>query len=231
MWVPQFIKAPGQDGGVVDDRNWEQVDLLPTVADLVGIQVPWTTEGSSQTGEATRTRTEKWWYDVPGHRKVRDGPANWKVVLAGETDTLVRGADGVRGLYRFGAAADLVYRDPASVGPVGGDLATAALDDGRLFATIEPGSGKVPALISGRLTSPAGGRLRAGRRQRPHRRRVEPVPRASRRAGGQVRHHHPRLPVEGRRRPPPAPALPARPRRRPAAPATGRGVVRVAAER
>jgi hypothetical protein len=154
MWVPQFIKAPNQDDGVVDDRNWEQVDLLPTIADLLGIQVPWTMEGSSQTGKPTRQRSEKWWYDVPGHRKVRDGPANWKVVLAGETDTLVRGADGVRGLYRFGAAADLVYRDPASVGPIGGDPATAVLDDGRLFGTIDPGSGKVPALVSGRLASP-----------------------------------------------------------------------------
>jgi hypothetical protein len=154
MWVPQFIKAPGQDDGVVDDRNWEQVDLLPTVASLVGVKVPWRVEGVDQTGEPARTRTEKWWYDVPGHRKVRDGPANWKVVLAGETDTLVRGADGVRGLYRYGADADLVYRDPASVGPVGGDPATAALDDGRLLATIEPTSGKVPALVSGRLASP-----------------------------------------------------------------------------
>jgi hypothetical protein len=154
MWVPMLIKAPGQDKGVVDDRNWEQVDLLPTVADLANIQVPWKMDGSSQTGRPTRTRTEKWWYDVPGHRKVRDGPSNWKVVLAGETDTLVRAQEGVRGLYRFGAFADLVYRDPASVGPIGGSPATAVLGDDRLFRTIEPGSGKVPALIWGRLTSP-----------------------------------------------------------------------------
>ncbi|HEV2930865.1 MAG TPA: sulfatase-like hydrolase/transferase [Propionibacteriaceae bacterium] len=157
MWVPQFIKAPDQDGGVVDDRNWEQVDLLPTIADLVDVEVPWRMEGSSQAGRPTRTRTEKWWYDVPGRREVRDGPSNWKVVLAGETDTLVRGSEGVRGLYRFGASADLVYRDPASVGPIGGDPATAVLDDGRLFETVEPGSGTVPALVSGRLTSPPGG--------------------------------------------------------------------------
>ena len=156
MWVPMFIKAPGQDAGVVDDRNWEQVDILPTVADLVDIQVPWRTDGFDQTGEPARARTEKWWYDVPGHRKVRDGPADWKTVLAGETDTLVRGSEGVRGLYRFGPAADLIYRDPASVAPGGGggDPATAVLDDGRLLDRVEPGSGTVPALVSGRLASP-----------------------------------------------------------------------------
>jgi hypothetical protein len=75
-------------------------------------------------------------------------------VLAGETDTLVRGSEGVRGLYRYGAFADLIYRDRASVGPIGGEPAAAALDDDGLYETIEPGSGTVPALISGRLASP-----------------------------------------------------------------------------
>jgi hypothetical protein len=154
MWVPQFIKAPGQDSGRVDDRNWEQVDLVPTIADLVGVTVPWRTDGSSQAGRPTRTRAEKWWFDIPGRRQVRDGPANWRVVLAGETDTLVRGSEGIRGLYRYGSLADLVYRDPVSVGPIDGDPATAVLDDGRLFETVEPRSGEVPALVSGRLASP-----------------------------------------------------------------------------
>jgi hypothetical protein len=154
LWVPQFIKAPGQDKGVVDDRNWEQVDLLPTIAEQVDIKVPWKMEGVSQTGPPTRLRPEKWWYDIPGHRQVRDGPSNWKVVLQGETDTLVRASEGVRGLYRFGAFADLVYRDPASVGPIGGDPATAALDDFRLYGQIKPKSGRIPALVSGKLTSP-----------------------------------------------------------------------------
>jgi hypothetical protein len=155
MWVPQFIKAPGQDRGRVDDRNWEQVDLLPTVADLVGIRVPWKMEGASQTGEPTRTRTEKWWFGVPGRRQVRDGPSNWSAVLAGETDTLARAGEGVRGLYRYGAFADLVDRDPGSVGPVAtGQEATAVLDDIGQYTRIEPESGWIPALVSGTLTSP-----------------------------------------------------------------------------
>jgi hypothetical protein len=155
MWVPMFVKAPGQDTGVVDDRNWEQVDILPTVADLVNIKVPWKMEGFDQTGEPARTRTEKWWYGIPGHRETREGPANWKKVLAGVTDTLVRGSEGVRGLYRFGAAADLIYGDPSKVGPVNADLeATATLDDFKQYNQIKPGSGRIPALVSGQITSP-----------------------------------------------------------------------------
>jgi hypothetical protein len=154
MWVPQFVKAPGQDNGRVDDRNWEQVDLLPTVADLAGVQVPWRTDGNSQAGEPARTRTEKWWFDIPGRRQVRDGPTSWAQVLEGTTDTLVRGSEGVPGLYRSGPAADLVYRAPASAGPVGGAPATAVLDDPRPLGEVRPGSGTVPALVSGRLTAP-----------------------------------------------------------------------------
>jgi hypothetical protein len=139
----------------VDDRNWEQVDLLPTIAGLANIQVPWKMEGVDQTGEPTRTRTEKWWFDIPGRRVVRDGPANWRTVLAGETDTLIRASEGVRGLYRYGAAADLIYGDPATVGPVTGDQeVTATLDDFKQYTQIKPTSGRIPALVSGQLTSP-----------------------------------------------------------------------------
>ena len=64
-------------------------------------------------------------------------------VLAGETDTLVRASEGVRGLYRYGAFADLVYRDPASVGPVTTDQeATAVLDDFKQYTQIKPKSGR-----------------------------------------------------------------------------------------
>jgi hypothetical protein len=154
MWVPLFIKAPHQHEGKVDDRNWEQVDLLPTVADMLGVQVPWKTDGLSQNGPPARHRGEKWWFGIPGHREVRDGPSNFSIVLQGETDSLVRASEGVKGLYRFGAFADLVYRDPATVGPIGGAPARAELDDWKLYGRIDPGSGTVPALVSGELTSP-----------------------------------------------------------------------------
>jgi hypothetical protein len=154
MWVPQFIKAPGQRRGRVDDRNWEQVDLLPTIADLVGIEVPWRMDGLSQAGPPARRRSEKWFYDLPGRREVRDGPTNFTRVLAGVTDTLARAQEGPRGLYRFGKFADLIYRDPATVGPIGGSPVSATLDDQKQYRRVDPASGRVPALVSGTLAVP-----------------------------------------------------------------------------
>ena len=154
MWVPLLLKAPGQRQGRVDDRNWEQVDLLPTVSSILHVTVPWKMDGFDETGAPARTRREKWWYNIPGHSEVRDGPSNWAIVLRGETDTLVRASQGVRGLYRFGSFADLVYGPPSAVGPVTGTAASAELDDWDRYKRVEPRSGQVPALVSGKFATP-----------------------------------------------------------------------------
>lgn len=41
MWVPLIVKGPGQEAGEVDDRNVQTVDILPTIADELGVDLPW----------------------------------------------------------------------------------------------------------------------------------------------------------------------------------------------
>ena len=49
----------------------------------------------------------------------------------------------------------LLYRAPTTVGPVTLDQeATATLDDVKQYSQIKPASGRIPALVSGQLTSP-----------------------------------------------------------------------------
>jgi hypothetical protein len=164
LWVPLFIKAPNQTKGRVDDRNWEHVDLLPTLADLVGIKVPWRVDGFAQNGPPRRQRTEKYWYVVPGHRLVQDA-AGFRKTLHGVTDSLVRAhQNGERGLYQYGATADWIYKSPGQVGQVtrGGDLEAEVAHWDDAYRTIDPGSGRVPAFVYGQMTSgapPAGARL------------------------------------------------------------------------
>jgi hypothetical protein len=165
MWVPLFIKAPRQTAGRVDDRNWEHVDLLPTIADMVGLTVPWKVDGYSQAGEPRRQRTDKWWYERPGEREVRPGPPIFRQVLHGVTDTLVRAHQhGDRGFWQFGPDADWVYRPATQVGRVAGAPAHARLANWDRFGTVGPGS-SAPAMVAGELTSgtpPAGARLVLG---------------------------------------------------------------------
>ncbi|MCZ7422418.1 sulfatase-like hydrolase/transferase [Verrucosispora sp. WMMA2121] len=63
-WVPLFVKTPGQRGGRVDDRNWQHVDLLPTVAEEAAIRLPWRVDGRSAR-QAPRTDAGKVFYDRP----------------------------------------------------------------------------------------------------------------------------------------------------------------------
>ncbi len=50
--MPLFVKYPGQDGGEIDDRPAHTVDILPTIADVVGVEPPWEVDGISLLGDA-----------------------------------------------------------------------------------------------------------------------------------------------------------------------------------
>ncbi|MGH3115414.1 MAG: sulfatase-like hydrolase/transferase, partial [Gaiellaceae bacterium] len=46
-FVPLFVKAPGQAAGRVVDEHVRTIDVLPTMAELLGVEVPWATDGRS----------------------------------------------------------------------------------------------------------------------------------------------------------------------------------------
>ena len=45
--VPLFVKLPGQHAGVVSDRNAQTIDILPTIADVLSIALPFGVDGQS----------------------------------------------------------------------------------------------------------------------------------------------------------------------------------------
>jgi hypothetical protein len=56
--VPFFVKAPGQLEGAIDESLVRTVDVVPTVADLLGVRVGWPHDGRSAFSPATRKRSE-----------------------------------------------------------------------------------------------------------------------------------------------------------------------------
>jgi hypothetical protein len=50
MWTPLFIKYPGEQTGKVDDRPAQSIDILPTVAQVIGGKIPWHVDGASLLG-------------------------------------------------------------------------------------------------------------------------------------------------------------------------------------
>ena len=157
LWVPLFIKSPGQAEGEVTERNWEHVDLVPTVADLLGIKVPWEMDGVSQAGpEDPRTRTQKWFYSKPGERQVFPGPENQAKALQGVTDRLLNPADGYKGWFEFGPHGDLVGRKASQVGIEPSSAGSAKVEKLADYAKVDPGSGTVPAQVAGQVSLAAG---------------------------------------------------------------------------
>ncbi|SIR81001.1 sulfatase-like hydrolase/transferase [Micromonospora avicenniae] len=124
-WVPLFVKEPGQRTGRIDDRNWEHVDLLPTMADEAGVRIPWRVDGRS--ARATpRPAGQKHFYDRPGE------------------PTPI--PDGVPKPVPLPAVHPLVGTTVAEHPPGGGSARVADLAG---FRSVDPDTGTLPALIWG----------------------------------------------------------------------------------
>ena len=55
--VPLFVKYPNQDdGGTADSRAARTVDILPTIADVLGVHMPWRVHGTSLLSSPPRRR-------------------------------------------------------------------------------------------------------------------------------------------------------------------------------
>ena len=54
--VPFFVKTPGQTEGRLDHSLVRTVDLLPTIADVLGVGKPWQADGNSAFAAMTRAR-------------------------------------------------------------------------------------------------------------------------------------------------------------------------------
>ncbi|MEH1016775.1 sulfatase-like hydrolase/transferase [Micromonospora sp. CPCC 206060] len=125
--VPLFVKEPGQRAGRVDERNWEHVDLLPTVADLARIRLAHPVDGRSARS-APRDTAEKGFYDRPGERvsvpplPPAVGPALTRSALVGRSVTDLRVTGGA--------------------GPV-------SVVERAAFRGLDPVEGRLPALVSG----------------------------------------------------------------------------------
>jgi hypothetical protein len=155
-YVPTFVKVPGQRNGKIDDRNWEHVDLVPTIADALDYDVPWKVDGFSALGPVRRTSDEKSWFDSPGKRKTFSAAQERPLLRAGVLEWLSQPADGPDRLFRWGPFGGLVGRKVGELRRGSPSPATAAINTGPRV-TVDSASGDLPAMLWGAVTgAPAG---------------------------------------------------------------------------
>jgi hypothetical protein len=162
MSVPLFIKAPGQRRGVVSDRNVQSVDVMPTLASILGVPLTWKADGLDA-GSSVDPGNTKLMHHT-GATKSMELDAAW---MAGERDKAV-----ARKVSLFGE--DSGWRAPAlgSRALLGRRVADLEVHDGAMMALVDSpqkfrevalDAPDLPVTISGRLRDaegrPASGEL------------------------------------------------------------------------
>jgi len=74
MSVPLFIKVPNQVEGVISDSNVESIDILPSIADILDISVPWPVDGQSVFNLPLSERNNKFFFRSTHSKKEIEMP-------------------------------------------------------------------------------------------------------------------------------------------------------------
>ena len=153
--VPLFIKAPYQQEGGMNDRNVESIDILPTMADILGMDLPWPVDGHSALDPSVAERQQKVIYAATRKKRLTF-PATildaQNVALERKLTLLGSGTISKK-LFKIGPYSDLVGRRVADVA-VGGDAEVKlGLYQPELFARVKPNSDFIPAHIAGYVRS------------------------------------------------------------------------------
>jgi hypothetical protein len=146
--IPLFIKRPHQQAGEIDDYRAETLDVLPTIADVLDVDVPWSTVGTALFSDTRPERTES---TISGSKGtiVFDADSDAaRVIAARKTDHF--GPDGPFGLappgYRdlVGQSTDPIYIQAA-------ETAIATIRDAGVYEDVDLDGPMIPCWISGRI--------------------------------------------------------------------------------
>jgi hypothetical protein len=151
--VPLFVKAPGQRRGEVDDRPARTVDVLPTIAAMLGIELPFGVDGETLDGPPRAdAEAQVSVGDRSGGEETLsfDDYLDHRAAVVAEKIALF-GSGAWRELYRFGSLSELIGR-PA---PSGSD-AEFTLADSDLYEDVDPQSLAIPALVRGEIGGDVG---------------------------------------------------------------------------
>lgn len=154
MKIPLLIKAPYQSKGVIEEGNVETVDILPTVADILDVTVPWKMDGHSAISDDVPARSEK---------TVYSGQVADKKLFSFSSSLMESCSNLERQVNVFGSGGDdtlavepylaLIGRQVSEFESASVKAGNVEVNDGALYQNVRPDSMYIPALIVGKLTS------------------------------------------------------------------------------
>ncbi len=162
LWVPLMIKAPHQQQGVVDDRLAQTIDVLPTIADTLGVHIPWKVDGQSLLGKPRPNGPRRFLITpspdmqaLPAEAKYThyDGVKGFQHVL--QTRAAASNPDPTLRIYGANSEfSDLVGREATSVQQSTAPPLAGGIPYPGRYAAVDPGAAEQSwTYLNGHLTS------------------------------------------------------------------------------
>jgi hypothetical protein len=152
--TPLFVKRPFQSRGAIVRRHVRTLDIVPTIANVLGLRVPWRTQGRSVFGPSARripgsvTLVQRTGHRITlSYRAIRaKGRAALRTKLG-----LFGSGDGPPGLFGIGPDPRLRGTAPSIWPWASAANATAQVNNASALLRVSRVSGYVPTHITGRL--------------------------------------------------------------------------------
>ena len=165
--VPLFVKAPRQRRGRVSRAYARTIDILPTIADLLGTPIARSADGASAFGRAARQRRVVRLQTRNFAATVEISAAELEARRARNTERRLRtfgdGSESRRlfgsawaGVYRAGPSPELIGRRVAALAREPAGPVRARIADARLTRWVRRSSSLVHTHIAGRVTGGSG---------------------------------------------------------------------------
>jgi hypothetical protein len=150
--TPLFIKRPFQHSGRISDRHVRTEDILPTIADMLGIRMPWPVDGASIFDRSARIPSNIEVYQRSG-RKLTLSLPEFKRRIRASLERKIRlfGSNGrPPGLFAIGPHPELIGRTDAGLprAPVGAEINAADA-----YSSVHLRSDFLPAHLTGTIDS------------------------------------------------------------------------------
>ena len=162
--VPLFVKRPGQTTGASLHHTVQTIDIVPTIAEAVGTSPPWSVDGKPLRDRSPRKIDICCYNEGAAARSFDSDPVRRQQTL--DRQARLFGADHedrsseypFRGVFAAGPRPDLLGRQVAELVTSNATPAEPAAESTRAvlttpaaFQDVQPETGFVPSLISGRI--------------------------------------------------------------------------------
>lgn len=156
-FVPLFVKLPGQREGRVVDGFARTIDVVPTIADVLDVELTWDVDGTSLLGRRLASNADVVLARLGGgtiSARLSELRARQDEALKQQLEWFGQG--DWEGVYRIGPnralVGESVARLPVVQSPTGVELTGASV-----FRAVDPGSGSIPSYVTGVVAGGSGG--------------------------------------------------------------------------